>query len=876
MEFKGVNDLRESFLQFFEEKGHTRLPSFSLVPKDDNSLLLINSGMAPMKKYFMGELPPPSNRITTCQKCIRNNDIENVGYTSRHLTYFEMLGNFSFGDYFKEKAIPWAWEYFTETLQVPPELLYISVYLDDDDAYDIWTKKIGIPEERMVRLGKEDNFWEHGVGPCGPCSELYFDRGEENGCHKPGCAPGCDCDRFVEVGNIVFTQFDSDGKGNYTPLEHPNIDFGMGLERLACVIQGVENVFMIDTMQKILGHIEGLAGVKHGDDPKKDVSLKVITDHIRSVTFMVGDGVLGSNEGRGYVLRRLIRRAARHGRLLGINKAFLFEIADTVIRENKSAYPELEEKRETIIKIIQNEEESFGRTIDQGLAIINRLIDSAEGKIFSGENAFLLNDTYGFPLDLTKEILEERNLSVDEARFEELMKIQRERARTARKSAAKDAWAGEGNATDGLPATVFTGYQHMNGMAKVIALIQDGKQVDNASSGAQISVVMDTTPFYAVSGGQVADTGELLFDGGKVRVEDVSKDGQGVYLHRGFVEGGSIKKGMTVDTEVNRRNRLAIMRNHTAAHLLQSALKKVLGEHVEQAGQLVDEKRMRFDFTHFSALSPQEIMKVEELVNSSIFDATDVEVREMPIEEAKQIGAIALFGEKYGDTVRVVSFGDVSRELCGGTHVHNTANLGLFKIISESSVASGVRRIEAITGTNVLELINSYEDIFHRTVTAIKLQNIHDLPARIGQLMSDLQERGRLLDKLQSQLASKSADGLFENAEDVQGVKVISAFMKGVDIEELKTMADKARNHDEAVAVLLAGENNGSIGLVAAANKQAQAKGIKAGVLVKEVAVLAGGNGGGRPDFAMAGVKDRAKLEEAMKQVNNIVGKFIS
>lgn len=871
MKWMGLNEVRESFLHFYETKDHTRLPSFSLVPKDDNSLLLINSGMAPMKKFFVGELTPPSKRVTTCQKCIRNNDIDNVGITSRHLTYFEMLGNFSFGDYFKPQAIAWAWEFFTETLKIPKDLLHISVYLEDDDAYDIWTKEIGIDPSHMVRLGKEDNFWEHGTGPCGPCSEIYFDRGEDTGCGRPECAAGCECDRFVEVGNIVFSQFESDGKGNYTPLAKPNIDFGMGLERLACVLQGVDNVFEIDTMQEIIKQIAKLAGTEYGKDKKQDVSIKVIADHIRSITFMTGDGVLGSNEGRGYVLRRLIRRAARHGKLLGISDLFLTEVADTVIKINQSAYPELLEKREIILKLIRSEEESFARTIDQGLSILSSLIEKSDSKVLSGDDAFLLNDTYGFPLDLTKEILAEKEMTVDEKRFEELMKHQKERARQARKEADTDAWAGESDAAEGLPATEFVGYTEWMSESKIVAIIQNGALQDSAGAGEDVTLVLDKTPFYAESGGQASDIGVILNGQTKLRVSSVTKNSTGVFLHRVSIENGTIEKGENVHALIDADYRRAVMRNHTAAHLLQAALRKTLGEHVEQAGQLVNAKHVRFDFTHFSALTAEEMKQIENEVNAVILQALPVEVAEMSITKAKQAGAMALFGEKYGDVVRVVSAGDFSKELCGGTHVDNTAKVGLFKIVSETSVASGVRRIEGVTGNGVLSMLEESQALLQETAKALKIGNISTLPARVNALTTELREKDKLIESLTAKLAAGSVENLFQNAVEVSGVKVIAAQLGEMETDSLKAMCDKVKDKAEPTVAVLAGKSNGKFMLVAGANQGAQKLGVKAGNLVKEVAVLTGGNGGGRPDFAMAGVKDVSKLENALRQVKEMV-----
>ena len=875
MQWTGLNELREKFLEYFESKEHLRLPSFSLIPQGDNSLLLINSGMAPMKKYFTGEVTPPRRRVTTCQKCIRTGDIENVGYTDRHGTYFEMLGNFSFGDYFKREAISFAWEFFTQVLEMPKDKLYISVYENDDEAWDIWTKEIGVEESHMKRLGKEDNFWEHGSGPCGPCSEIYFDRGEKHGCGKPTCGVGCDCDRFVEVWNLVFSQFNNDGHGNYTDLVQKNIDTGMGLERLACVMQDVDNLFLVDTVQNIMKKITEIAGVHYGDDPKTDVSLRVITDHIRSTVFMIGDGVLPSNEGRGYVLRRLLRRASRHGKLLGIQGAFLKDVVDTVIQENEKAYPELKEKRETIKKIVSFEEESFQKTIDQGMALLNELIDKADSKVFSGDNAFTLNDTYGFPLDLTKEILSERGMQVDEERFRQLMQEQRERARNARKDAGADAWKGEGSAASGLPETVFTGYAQMEGDGRVIAIIQNGQRVDSASQGAEVSVVLDATPFYGEGGGQVGDTGALEAEGVTVDVVDTTKH-EGVYLHRAVVSEGTLNLGDVLTARVDESRRQAIMRNHTAAHLLQAALRKVLGDHVEQAGQLVNENHVRFDFTHFSALKPEELAQVELLVNQEILKAVPVSVQEMGIEEARQSGAMALFGEKYGDVVRVVSVEDgFSKELCGGTHMDNTARLGLFKVVSESSVASGVRRIEGVTGMGVLALMGTQAATLLDSARAMKVANPMELPFHARQMMGELKEKDKEIESLNAKLAQNRLEGVFQNAQEVEGVKVVYALLSGTGSDALRALCDKAKERGEAIAAVFAGVSGGKATLAAVCSKAAQEKGLKAGVLVKEVAQLCGGNGGGRPDFAMAGAKDQSKLDDALAAVPELVKKQI-
>ncbi len=875
MQWTGLNELREKFLSFFESKGHLRLPSFSLVPQDDNSLLLINSGMAPMKKYFTGEVTPPRKRVTTCQKCIRTPDIERVGITARHGTFFEMLGNFSFGDYFKREVTGWAWEFCTKVLELPVDKLWVTIYQDDDEAFDIWTKEVGVAPGRIVRLGKEDNFWEHGAGPCGPCSEIYFDRGEKYSCGSPTCGVGCDCDRYVEFWNLVFTQFSNDGQGNYTPLEHPNIDTGMGLERLACIMQGVDNLFLVDTVQNIMRKICAVAGVEYGEDPKKDISLRVITDHIRSTTFMIGDGVMPSNEGRGYVLRRLLRRAARHGRLLGISGAFLSEVAQTVIEENKGAYPELDEKRAMITKLISVEEEAFNRTIDQGLHLLNAFIDRAEGAIFSGEEAFRLNDTYGFPLDLTKEILAERGMQVDEERFQELMLEQKARARAARANAGADAWEGEGNLLENLPETSFIGYERMQGEAKVLALVKDGRLVDSVTAGEDAAIVLDKTPFYAEGGGQVGDIGTLESGHASVEILNTTKSQTKIYLHEGTVSTGYLAVGDTVTAQVASSVRRAVMRNHTGAHLLQAALRKVLGDHVEQAGQMVNAKQIRFDFTHFSALTPEELFSVEQLVNQMILDAAPVESREMPIEEAKKLGAMALFGEKYGDIVRVVCAGDFSKEFCGGTHVDNTAKLGLFKITSESSVAAGVRRIEAVTGEGVLRILNQALSTIDAAACAMKLNNCQELVQKAQALSAELKEKDRRIEELSSKLAGFQVTGLFEGAKEVNGVKILSALFSGTGMDALRAMCDKARDRSPNVVVVLAGTKDGKACIAAGCGKEAQEKGAHAGNIVRQVAKIAGGNGGGKPDSATAGAKDLHMLDEALAAVEGIVSSML-
>ena len=871
MQWTGLNELREKFLSFFESKGHMRLPSFSLIPKDDNSLLLINSGMAPMKKYFTGEVTPPSKRVTTCQKCIRTPDIERVGITARHGTFFEMLGNFSFGDYFKHEATAWAWEFCTKVLELPVDKLWVTIYQDDDEAFDIWTKEVGVAPERIVRMGKEDNFWEHGSGPCGPCSEIYFDRGEKYGCGKPDCGVGCECDRYVEFWNVVFSQFDSDGKGNYPPMEHPNIDTGMGLERLACIMQGVDNLFLVDTVQNIMKHICRIAGIQYGEDEKKDISLRVITDHIRSTTFMIGDGVMPSNEGRGYVLRRLLRRAARHGRLLGINHTFLADVANTVIDENKNAYPELDEKRAMITKLIHVEEESFAKTIDQGMQMLNSLIDKDFNACLSGEDAFRLNDTYGFPLDLTKEIVAERGMTVDEERFHQLMQEQRERARNARKNAGADAWAGENDVLADVPPTEFLGYEKSQTEATVLAILKDGERVDHATAGDEIALVLDRTTFYAESGGQVGDVGPISSADVLIAIDNTTKNHAKNFIHHGVINAGTISVGDRVQTEGDPENHRAIMRNHTAAHLLQAALRTVLGDHVEQAGQLVDEKYVRFDFTHFAALTQEELHRVETIVNGVILSGTPVECREMQIEEAKKLGAMALFGEKYGSIVRVVSVGDFSKEFCGGTHVDNTGKIGLFKILSESSVAAGVRRIEAVTGLNALQYLNDTLAQLGAVASALKVTSVSGLAQRAEQMTAELKEKDREIESLNAKMADMRINGLFEGAKDINGVRVITALFSATPSNALRTMCDKIRDNAPNVVAVLAATQDGKANIAVAVGKEAQQKGLNAGKIVREVAKVAGGNGGGKAEFAMAGAKDLTKLDEALAAAEGVV-----
>ncbi len=871
MKWTGLNDLREKYLSFFESKGHLRLPSFSLVPNNDKSLLLINSGMAPMKKYFTGEVKPPRNRVTTCQKCIRTPDLERVGITARHGTYFEMLGNFSFGDYFKEQAITWAWEFLTETLEMPKDLLWPSVYEKDDEAYDIWKNKIGIPEAHIVRLGKEDNFWEHGSGPCGPCSEIYFDRGEKYGCGKPDCKPGCDCDRYMEIWNNVFSQFNNDGKGNYTELAQKNIDTGMGLERLACVMQGVDNMFEVDTIRRILDTVCKVADKKYGENAKDDISIRVITDHIRSSTFMICDGIIPSNEGRGYVLRRIIRRAARHSKLLGINHAFLSELCDVVIEDNCGAYPELSEKKDYIKKVIGMEEERFDATIDAGLSILSNLVRDAvkdgSHKI-SGEEVFKLYDTFGFPIDLTREIALENHIDIDEETFEKLMKLQKERARNAR--ANLSGWSNASKTLlSALPKTEFTGYDAFEtDGAKVLAIIDGDDSLDSISEG-EFSLVLDKTPFYAESGGQVGDVGIITGDDAAVTVLDTKKT-DGVTIHFCRMVNGTLKKGDTVRAEINEAKRVATMRNHSAAHLLQAALRTVLGKHVEQAGSYVDEHHVRFDFTHFAAVTPEELRAVESLVNSYILLGEPVTTTLSDIESAKKMGAMALFGEKYGDVVRVVKMGEFSTELCGGTHVDNTAKLGLFKITSESSVAAGVRRIEGVTGIGVLALLGEKDKLIKDTAEVLKAPNAEDLVQRAKQLTEDLRSVRRELDVAAEKLAASKATSLVESAEKVGNIRLICAKVE-MKPDAMRALTDKFKAEYADVVCVLASVNDGKVNFAVSCGKDAVAGGANAGKIVKQISTLCGGGGGGRPDSASAGGKDASKLDEALAQVKTLL-----
>ncbi len=875
MEWMSLNTLREKYLSFFESKGHLRLPSFPLVPKNDNSLLLINSGMAPMKKYFTGEVTPPSSRVTTCQKCIRTPDLERVGHTARHGTFFEMLGNFSFGDYFKEEAISWAWEFLTEVLEIPAELLWPSIYEEDEEAFEIWTKKMGVPEERIVRLGKADNFWEHGTGPCGPCSEIYFDRGEKYGCGSPDCKPGCECDRFMEIWNNVFSQFNNMGDGTYTELKHKNIDTGMGLERLACVMQGVDNMFEVDTIRKVIDKTSEISGKKYGDNSNDDISIRVVTDHSRSAMFMIADGVIPSNEGRGYVLRRIIRRACRHGKLLGINRSFLTETVTVSIEESKGAYPELDEKRDYILKVISMEEDRFDATVDAGLSILSDLIRAAvadKSGVISGEEVFKLYDTFGFPIDLTREIAAESDLSIDENKFLELMEQQKIRAREARTNIG--GWDESSvSALRDLPKTEFTGYTDFKTKAKVIAIITDEGSVDTLSEG-DCTIILDKTPFYGESGGQVGDTGTIYSDKFLFNVYDTKKS-EGIFLHIGTVAAGEIKVGDTVSADINDGKRVAVMRNHSAAHLLQAALRSVLGTHVEQSGSYVSDEVCRFDFTHFAALTDDEIKKVEKLVNMNILAANDIVTVETDIETARKNGAMALFDDKYGDRVRMVRMGNFSTELCGGTHCDNTGKIGLFKIISESSVAAGIRRIEAVTGIGVLMLLSQKEKLISDTAAVLRVQNINDIEKRAGQVMAELKEAQKTVDTLNQKLASSKISDVMKDAKLIKGVRVVSMLLNGTAPDELRKMTDTVKA-DNADAVAVFGSVNGEkLTFCAACGSEAIKMGAHAGNIVREVAKIAGGNGGGKPDSAMAGGKEINKAAAAIDAVYSIVEGFI-
>ena len=870
----GLNELREMFLRFFETKGHLRLPSFSLIPQDDASLLLINSGMAPMKPYFKGDKEPPRHRVCTCQKCIRTGDIENIGKTARHGTYFEMLGNFSFGDYFKHEAIAWSWEFLTspDWVGLDPERLYPSVYEKDDEAFAIWRDEIGIPESRITRLGKDDNFWEHGSGPCGPCSEIYFDRGEEYGCGKPDCAPGCDCDRYMEVWNNVFSQFDNDGNGNYSDLIQKNIDTGMGLERLAVVCQGVDSLFDVDTVMNITHKVSEITGAHYGDSHQTDVSLRVITDHIRASVMMISDGILPSNEGRGYVLRRLLRRAARHGKLLGVNEPFLYQVVDMVVHENECQYPELREKQAYITRVIRNEEENFAKTIDAGMHIFSDLLAEHQAKgerVFSGADAFKLYDTYGFPIDLTREMVQEQDMTVDEDAFQDLMEQQRVRARKAREALGDLAWAGVDLGLDPTP-TQFTGYDHTADQGTILAIVCDGEVCSEIDEGKQGVLVLDCTPFYAEMGGQVADHGVIETDGALFQVTDVQKDKAGKFLHHGVMHSGHLQVEQTVTARIDTDRRKAIMRAHSATHLLQAALREVLGDHVHQAGSLVEPDHLRFDLTHFSAITPEELEQVNEIVGDWILDGMDVTVSEMSMEQAKASGATALFSEKYGDVVRVVNMGGKSIELCGGTHVDNTAKIGPFRITGESSVASGVRRVEAITGKAYLR---EMEAVNRRMYAAAEVLHAKpaDLIAKAKGFTAELKEARQSVERMKEKILHSDVDRFLYASKNIGGIKVITTTRTDLDAGDLRKLGDFLRDKDPDTVAVLATATESKVTFVAVCGKNAVAKGIRAGDLVRAVSAVTGGKGGGKPDSAMGGGSEVLKIDDALAIVDDFV-----
>ena len=870
----GLNELREMFLRFFETKGHLRLPSFSLIPQDDASLLLINSGMAPMKPYFKGDKEPPRHRVCTCQKCIRTGDIENIGKTARHGTYFEMLGNFSFGDYFKHEAIAWSWEFLTspDWVGLDPERLYPSVYEKDDEAFNIWRDEIGIPESRITRLGKDDNFWEHGSGPCGPCSEIYFDRGEEYGCGKPDCAPGCDCDRYMEVWNNVFSQFDNDGNGNYSDLIQKNIDTGMGLERLAVVCQGVDSLFDVDTVMNITHKVSEITGAHYGDSHKTDVSLRVITDHIRASVMMISDGILPSNEGRGYVLRRLLRRAARHGKLLGVNEPFLYQVVDMVVHENECQYPELREKQAYITRVIRNEEENFAKTIDAGMHIFSDLLAEHQAKgerVFSGADAFKLYDTYGFPIDLTREMVQEQDMTVDEDAFQDLMEQQRVRARKAREALGDLAWAGVDLGLDPTP-TQFTGYDHTADQGTILAIVCEGEVCSEIDEGKQGVLVLDCTPFYAEMGGQVADHGVIETDGALFQVTDVQKDKAGKFLHHGVMHSGRLQVEQTVTARIDTDRRKAIMRAHSATHLLQAALREVLGDHVHQAGSLVEPDRLRFDLTHFSAITPEELERVNEIVGDWILDGMDVTVSEMSMAQAKASGATALFSEKYGDLVRVVNMGGKSVELCGGTHVDNTAKIGPFRITGESSVASGVRRVEAITGKAYLR---EMETVNRRMYAAAEVLHAKpaDLIAKAKGFTAELKEARQSVERMKEKILHSDVDRFLYASKNIGGIKVITTTRTDLEAGDLRKLGDFLRDKDPDTVAVLATATESKVTFVAVCGKNAVAKGIRAGDLVRAVSAVTGGKGGGKPDSAMGGGSEVLKIDDALAIVDDFV-----
>lgn len=878
MEKLGLNEIREKFLSFFESKGHLRMKSASLVPQSDKSLLLINSGMAPLKPYFTGQAVPPSPRATTCQKCIRTPDIERVGKTARHGTFFEMLGNFSFGDYFKDEAISWAWEFCTEVMKLPVDRLWVTIYLDDEEAFEIWNKKIGLPKERIIRMGKEDNFWEIGLGPCGPCSEIYFDRGPERGCGKEDCKVGCDCDRYIEFWNLVFTQFDKDENGNYNRLARPNIDTGMGLERMSAVMQGVDNIFEVDTVRYILDYICSLAGVSYGKDPKKDVSIRVITDHIRGVTFMVSDGILPTNEGRGYVLRRLLRRAARHGRLLGLTDPFLSKVATKVIEVSGDAYPELREKKDYILNVIDVEEKRFYETIDQGLSILQSFIDEmklTKTDTLSGENAFRLYDTYGFPLDLTKDILEEQGFKVDEETFQKEMQAQRERARAARADSNIEGWKEDVYAKiDWSIKTKFVGYESHTAKAAIKAMVKYGELTDNVKEGEEANIILDVTPFYAESGGQVADTGKIFGEGFELEVKDCKKVTGERFSHACRVVKGQVKVGDECIAEIDAGRRKAIARNHSATHLLHKALRKHLGSHVEQAGSLVTPDRLRFDFSHFKAMTAEEIDTIEKEVNLAILEGLEVDIQETNINEAKKMGAMALFGEKYGEIVRVVKMEDYSIELCGGTHLKNTAQAGLFKIISEGGIAAGVRRIEAVTGEKAYEYIKEEERLMTDVCDKLKAHPT-ECPKKIAVLLRQLKDMEKEVSALKSKMTVGTLEEMVNHTKEEKGVKYLVSKLEGMTIDSLREMGDKLRDKLGTSFVLLSSADGEKATLVAMASKDAVNRGIHSGNIIKEITKLAGGSGGGRPDMAQGGIKDLSKLDAALQAVPSVISAMI-
>ena len=868
----GVNELREMFLSFFESKGHLRLPSFSLIPQNDASLLLINSGMAPMKPYFTGEVEPPRHRVCTCQKCIRTGDIENIGKTARHGTYFEMLGNFSFGDYFKHEAISWSWEFLTEVVGLDKDRLYPSIYENDDEAFEIWNKEIGIAPDRIFRFGKSDNFWEHGSGPCGPCSEIYYDRGEKYGCGKPDCTVGCDCDRYMEVWNNVFSQFDNDGQGNYTELAQKNIDTGMGLERLAVVCQDVNSLFDVDTVMNITNKVTELTGASYGQSVKMDVSLRVITDHIRASTFMIADGVLPSNEGRGYVLRRLLRRAARHGKLLGVNNPFLYQVVETVVQENECHYGYLRERAGYITKIVKTEEENFARTIDGGMKIFSEMLadHKAKGETeFSGADAFKLYDTYGFPIDLTLEMVADEDMTLDQKAFADLMQEQKVRAREARKALGDLAWAGIDLGLDNTPSR-FVGYEKTQCEARVLAVCV-GEEVSGSIAGGESGIlVLDQTPFYAEMGGQVADHGVISMGSSCFEVTNVLKDKGGKYLHHGKMVKGSLKVDDVVVASIDTDRRKAIMRAHSATHLLQKALTTVLGDHVHQAGSLVEPDYLRFDFTHYSALTSEELAKVNEIVQDSILEGYDIVTREMPIEEAKKLGATALFSEKYGETVRVVNMGGYSIEFCGGTHQNNTAKIGAFELVSEGSVASGVRRIEAVTGKACLKKLEDAQAVLAESASRLKVRP-NELAGKIQSNLDEIKELKRVIEQYKAKDSAGEVDRLLAGAVNVGGLHVMTAKLDGADANQLRQMGDMIRDKDAGIVGVLESTCGEKLSFLAICGKEANAKGIKAGELVKLVCTICGGSGGGKPDSAMGGGKDAGKVDEALSKVVSFV-----